>query len=53
MTENKDMAAVCGCGSVTFNLRKDNKIECAKCQTVIMAEWSYIDAEKTRGEINE
>ena len=31
----KDFAKVCDCGSVKWCLRKDGKIECYECQTVL------------------
>ncbi len=32
---NKDLAYTCECGTVEWVMRKDNRLECAECQSVL------------------
>ena len=34
-TKDKDLGYTCECGSVNWVMRKDNRLECSKCLSVI------------------
>ena len=54
MVENRDYAVLCECGSVSFALRKDKKLECTSCtETQDDKSWIYGDTLKEITQKNE